>query len=105
MISSKRKPNLIESERGKEIYNNIFQDFLNGNNIKIYSRNTSLGAVFSERFNRTVRDLLKRPLFEKGDGNWIDRLPKITEQYIIRVHSSTNLTPMQACLKKNEGYV
>ena len=45
LISSKRKPNLIESDRGKELYNNIFQDFLNKKNIKVYSRNTSLGAV------------------------------------------------------------
>ena len=28
LIKSKRKPNLIESDRGKEFYNNIFQDFL-----------------------------------------------------------------------------
>ena len=28
LISSKRKPGLIESDRGKEFYNNIFQDFL-----------------------------------------------------------------------------
>ena len=28
LIKSKRKPNLIESNRGKELYNNIFQDFL-----------------------------------------------------------------------------
>ena len=28
LINSKRKPNLIESNRGKEFYNNIFQDFL-----------------------------------------------------------------------------
>ena len=28
IISSKRKPNLIESDRGKEFYNNISQDFL-----------------------------------------------------------------------------
>ena len=46
LISSKRKPNLIESDRGEEIYNNIFQDFLNKNDIKLYSRNTSVGAVF-----------------------------------------------------------
>ena len=57
LISSKRKPNLIETDRGKEFYNNIFQDFLNKNNIKLYSRNSSYGAVFAERFNRTVRDL------------------------------------------------
>ena len=40
-ISSKRKPNLIESDRGRESYNNIFQDFLNKNNIKLSSRNSS----------------------------------------------------------------
>ena len=63
LISSKTKPNLIESDRGKQFHNNIFQDFLNKNNIKLYSRNTSLGAVFAERFNRTLRDLLKPPVF------------------------------------------
>ena len=105
IISSKRKPNLIETDRGKEFYNNIFQDFLNKNNIKLYSRNSSYGAVFAERFNRTIRDLLKRLVFEKVDGNWIDVLPTITKQYNNRIHSSTKLTPIQASLKKNEGYV
>ena len=105
LISSKRKPNLVESDRGKEFYNNIFQDFLNKIDIKLYSRNTSLGAVFAERFNRTIRDLLKKIVFEKGDGNWIDILQTITKQYNNRIHSSTKLTPIQASLKKNEGYV
>ena len=105
LISSKRKPNLIETDRGKEFYNNIFQDFLNKNNIKIYSRNTYFGAVFAERFNKSIRDLLKRPVFEKGDANWIDILPTITKQYNNRIHSSTKLTPIQASLKKNEGFV
>ena len=81
LINSKRKPNLLESDRGKEFYNNIFQDFLNKNDIKFYSRNSSYGAVFAERFNRTIRDLLKRPAFEKGDGKWIGILQTITKQY------------------------
>ena len=38
LTNSKRKPNLVESDRGKEFYNNIFQDFLNKNNIKLYSK-------------------------------------------------------------------
>ena len=105
LISSKRKPNLVESDRGKEFYNNIFQDFLNKNNIKLYSRNSSYGAVFAERFNRTIRDLLKKIVFEQGDGNWIDILQTITKQYNNRIHSSTRLTPIQASLRKNEGYV
>ena len=105
IISSKRKPNLIESDRGKEFYNNIFQDFLNKNNIKLYSRNSSYGAVFAERFNRTIRDLLKKIVFENGDGNWIDLLPTITKQYNKRIHSSTKLAPIQAGLKTNKGFV
>ena len=105
LISSKRKANLIESDRGKEFYNNIFQDFLNKNNIKLYSRNSSYGAVYAERFNRTIRDLLKKIVFERGDANWIDVLPTLTKQYNKRIHSSTKLTPIQASLKKNEGFV
>ena len=105
LISSKRSPNLIESDRGREFYNNIFQDFLNKNNIKLYSRNSSVGAVFAERFNRTIRNLLKKTVFEQGDAKWIDVLPVITKQYNNRIHSSTKLTPIQASLKKNEGFV
>ena len=105
LTNSKRKPNLIESDRGKEFYNNIFQDFLNKNNIRLYSRNSSYGAVFAERFNRTIRNLLKKIVFEQGDAKWIDILPTITEQYNNRRHTSTKLSPKDASLRKNEGYV
>ena len=105
LISSKRSPNLIETDRGKEFYNNIFQDFLNKNNIKLYSRNSSYGAVFAERFNRSIRDLLKKIVFENGDANWIDVLQTITKQYNNRIHSSTKLSPKDASLKRNEGFV
>ena len=105
LISSKRKPNLIETDHGKEFYNIFFQDFLNKNNIKLYSRNSSFGSVFAERFNRTFRDLLKKIVFEHGDAKWIDILPTITKQYNNRIHSSTKMTPIQASLKKIEGYV
>ena len=64
-----------------------------------------MGAVFAERFIRTIRNLLEEPVFEKGDGNWIDVLHTITKQYKNRIHSSTKLTPIQASLNKNEGYV
>ena len=88
-----------------EFYNNILQDFLNKNNIKLYSRNTSLGAVFAERFNHTIRDLLKKIVFENGDANWIDVLQTITKQNNNRIHPSTKLSPKDASLKKNEGIV
>ena len=105
MISSKRKPNLIETDRGKEFYINIFQKLFKNNNIKHYSRNTSLGAVFAERINLTIKNLRKRTVFEKGDGKWIDTIPKITKQNKKRIHSSTKMTPIQASLKKRRVFV
>ena len=35
LTKSNRKPNLIETDRGKEFYNNKLQDFLNKNNINL----------------------------------------------------------------------
>ena len=50
-------------------------------------------------------DLLERPVFEKRESNFFDILPTKTKQYNNRVHTSTMLTPIQASVKKNEGYV
>ena len=61
--------------------------------------------MFAERFNRTIRDLLKKIVSEQGDAKWIDILPTITKQYNKRIHSLTKLTPIQPSLKENEGYV
>ena len=94
--SSKRSPNLLKGNRDRGFNNNILQDFPNKNNIKIYSRNSSYGAVFAECFNRTISDLLRKIVFEQSDAKWIDFLPAITKQYKKRIHSSTKLTPIQA---------
>ena len=83
----------------------IYFNFVNKSNIKLYSRYTSPGVVFAELSNKTIRDLLKRTVFERGDGKWIDILPTITKQFKSRAHSSTKLTLIQTSLKKNKGLV
>ena len=85
--------------------NKIFSNLLNDNDIKGYSKNTPMGAVFIERFNKTIRDLLKQPVFEKGHCNWVHVLTTITNQCDNHIHSSTKLTPIQASSKKNEAYI
>ena len=103
LFSSRRSPNLIEVDIVGEIYNEFFQVFLDKNNIKICWRKSCLGDVFAERFNHTIRDLLKRPVFEEVDGNGIDILTIETKQYNNPVHTSIKLSPIQASSKK-EGY-
>ena len=102
--SFKRKPNLIETDDGSEFVSKIFTNLLNENKIERYSIYSSLGVFFAELFDRIIRDLLKKPVFEKGDANWIDVLPRITKEYNNRIHSTFKITPIRASLKKNEGY-
>ena len=76
--SSKRKPNLLETDDGSEFVTKKLTKLLNSENIEIYSRSTSLGAVFAERPVRSYRDLLESAVFEKVEINSIDILPTIT---------------------------
>ena len=79
--TSERKSNLIETDDGSEFVIKIFTNLLNKNNIKIYSRYTSLGAVYAERIQRTTREFLEKPVFQSGSVNWVDILATIKIQY------------------------
>ena len=105
LIKSKRKPVKIESDRGTEFYNNVLQNFLEAKNIQHYSRYTDKGSSIAERVIRTIRNLLKKPVFEKGNADWLSELPSVIKQYNNKIHNSIRMTPVQASKKKNEKLV
>ena len=105
LTTSKRKPLKLESDRGSEFYNSIFQNLLKTKNIQHYSRFTDKGPSIAERVIRTVRNLLKKPVFEKGRADWLSELPSVIKQYNNTIHSSTKMTPIQASKKINEKLV
>ena len=92
----KRKPNKTWSDRGKEFYNKTFLDFLKQNEIQIYSTNSDLKAVFVERFNRTLLDLIKKPMYIEGKACWLNHLDAAMEKYKNRVHGTTKMPPFEA---------
>ena len=105
LTTSKRKPLKLESDRGSEFYNSIFQNFLKSKNIQHYSRYTDKGPSIAERVIRTVRYLLKKPVFEKGNADWLSELPSVVKKYYNTIHSSTKMSPIQASKKVNEKEV
>ena len=92
---TKRKPDKIWSDRGKEFYNKTFLNFLKEQNIQIYSTNSDLKAVFVERFNRTLLDLIKKPMYIEGKACWLNHLDTAMEKYNNRVHGTTKMTPFE----------
>ena len=81
--TSKRKPQKVWTDRGKEIYNQTFVHYLNEQNIRIYSTHSDLKAVLVERFNRTLLDLIKEPMVFEGKGNWLNHLDAALQNIII----------------------
>ena len=61
---SKRTPVKLESDRGTEFYNNIFQNILKVEKLH-YSRLTVKGPSITEGVIRTVSAFLKKPVCEK----------------------------------------
>ena len=105
LTNSKRKPPKLESDRGTEFYNSIFQNFLKVKNIHHYSRYTDKGPSIAERVIRTVRNLLKKPVFEKGKADWLSELSTVIKQYNNFIHHSTKMKPIDALKKSNEKVV
>ena len=105
LTTSKRKPLKIEPDRGTEIYNSIFQNFLKSKNIQHYSRITDKGPSIAERVIRTIRNLLKKPMFLAGNADWLSELPSVIKQYNNTIHHSFKMTPNQASTKSNEKLV
>ena len=105
LIKSKRKPVKIESDRGSEFYNSVFQNFLKSKSIHHFSRFTDKGPSIAERAIRTVRNLLKKPVFLAGNADWLSELQSVIKKYNNSIHSSTKMTPIQASRKSNKKAV
>ena len=52
--------------------------------------------MFIERFNRTLLHIMNKPMFIKGDGNWVKILNDAVVTYNNNILSTINMTPVDA---------
>ena len=106
LTTSKRKPLKIESDCGVKWYNSFFQNFLKCQNIQKFSRFTEKGpSIVHERVIRTIRNLIKKPVFEKRNADWLLELPYVNKKKNNSVQHSIKTTPVQASNKIKEKEV
>ena len=104
LTTSKRKPLKIESDRGTEFYNSTFQNFLKAKNIQQYSRFTDKGPSVAERLIRSVRNLLKKPVFLAGRPDWLRELSAVVKQINNTIHHSTKMTQFKLVKRQVKNY-
>ena len=105
MKAVKSKPKKLQTDEGKEFYNEKFKDMLKENKIHQYSTTTKIKCAIVERFNRTLRSRIQKYMVTKGTLRYIDVLPDIVLGYNKTQHSSLEKYSPEQVNKGNEKEV
>lgn len=104
-ILLKRKPRVLQTDKGTEFTNRLFQSFLKQQNIDFFTTNNEeIKAGICERFNRTLKSRMWR-FFTKSDAlRYVDVLDELLKAYNNSYHRSIGTRP-NAVNKSNQERV
>ena len=84
--------------------------FFEDNNVKIYYTHSNLKAVFIERLNRSLRELMMKEFVKNNNTIWYNILPNLIKTYNNRYHHSIKMKPIdvnksnEKCIKMTYTY-
>ena len=78
--------------------------FFEDNNVKICYTHSNLKAVFIERFNRSLRELMMKEFVKNNNTVWYNLLPNLIKTYNNRYHHTIKMKPIDVN-KSNEKYI
>lgn len=92
-ILKKHKMKHLQTDQGKEFFNNTVNGLMKKYNINLYSTFSDLKASVIERFNRTLKERMWKVFTERGTYEWVGLLPNLIRQYNSSVHRSVGMRP------------
>lgn len=99
-----RRPKNIQSDDGKEFFNNDFKCLMKKYDINHYSTYSVMKASIVERLIRTLKNWIWQMFSLNGSYRWIQSLSKILEKYNNKIHRTINIAPAEVD-KKNEQHL
>lgn len=102
-----RGPDAVQSDKGSEMKNAIFQKFLKDNNIRFYtSENDDVKAALAERFIQSLLSRLYRYFTYSGQYRYLDVLQDVVKAYNNSYHRSIGMAPVDVIAeRRNEKIV
>ncbi len=94
-----KPPHLLQTDKGKEFYNSIFQKMLADFNISLYSTFSTKKANYVERWNRTIKSKMWKEFSVRRSYRWIDILPRLVEAYNRSYHRTIKMAPANVQLQ------
>lgn len=84
----------LQTDHGKEFYNNSFNSLMKTYKINHYSTYSNLKASIVERLNRTLLTKIWKMFSLQGSHKWINNLQKTTDSYNNQQHSTIKMKPV-----------
>lgn len=100
-IHKKNMPHKIWVDNGSEFYNTKMKEYLDKNDITIYSTYGDSKSVVAERFIKTLREKIYKYLQANGTFKYIDKLDDIVDTYNHTTHSTLKMSPIEAREEQN----
>ena len=92
--SNGRKPKNLQTDKGTEFKNRLFQELLQRENIHFYtSQDPVTKAAVVERFNRTIKGRIYRYMTHKNSRSYLEALPALLKNYNASFHRSIGTQP------------
>lgn len=87
-------PVKLQTDHGTEFYNAHAKAYFQRKKIVLFSTQQSVKAALVERFNRTVRDKIKKYMSHHQTLRYLDAIPGLLQAYNSRPHSALGPKPM-----------
>lgn len=97
-------PKNLQTDRGKEFFNQNFRKLMQTFDINHYSTFSNMKASIVERVNRTIKNKMWKRFSMQGNYRWLNILPEIVAEYNNTKHSVTGFKPKDVT-KKNEKHL
>ena len=89
---SKRKPEKLSTDKGRELYNKHEKDL----GVEFYSTENEEKSSVVERWNRTMKEKMFKYFTANNTNKYIDVLDDFVERYKNTRHSSIKMSPVEA---------
>jgi len=104
IFSRMKIPKKIQTDDGKEFYNNTIKSYFREMGIIHFSTDQELKAQIVERFNRTLREKINKYRQANNTVYYHQAIPEIINAYNSSIHSSINIAPKHVN-KRNEKLI
>lgn len=89
-----RRPSYVQSDKGKEFLNSVFQEYLKSEKIKFYtSENDDVKCAIVESFHRNLKAKMWRWFTYSNSHRYLDILQNVINVYNSTVHSAIKMAP------------